>query len=412
MTGILVNVITPRIDLIHGYSAALAALLTLRLVAAYALARALLDLQIGRLRCALVSSTFCLLYWSAMPAVGDSLFWLNGAIYYELTASGVMLFLAFLLRQRLDASRAALLAIGAVCLTGSHEVAALFLTAVLLGGLVLRFRDPGSDWPWWAALLAVAVCGTAVAVFAPGNFTRAASAGGSHRLMAAFATTALNLLRWIPRWTLDAPLLLALCVLLIDPDIRMRPDWTPPSGKLRLVFMGVAAFALIAGFFIPGWATGGLMAGRLLNWLYLLFLSSLLVHLLLWKATRKIPIAANENLRSAAQVLLFVAMLAAGNPRLAVADLALRIPQWAASRRAALAGLEAHHRDGAPAAFPVIPPYPHMYFDYDVAEDPAAYPNRSMARYYGLQSITAPRPLGWQAGAALSGRSFGLFKKP
>ena len=76
---------------------------------------------------------------------------------------------------------AALLAIGAVRLTGSHEVAALFLTAVLLGGLVLRFREPGTDWPWWAALLAVAVCGTAAAVFAPGNFARAASAGGPHR---------------------------------------------------------------------------------------------------------------------------------------------------------------------------------------------------------------------------------------
>ncbi len=196
----------------------------------------------------------------------------------------------------------------------------------------------------------------AVAVFAPGNFARAAGVGGSHRLTVAFSTTALNMLRWIPQWPLDAPILLALCVLPIDPAIRMRPDWTPFSRKLRLVLTGVPAFARTAGFLIPGWATGGLMAGRLLNWLYLLLLSSLLVHLLLWKAARKTPIAVSGSLRSVAQVLMFGAMVASGNPRLAVADLALRIPQWAASRRAALAGLEAHHRDGESAAFPEPPP--------------------------------------------------------
>jgi hypothetical protein len=412
MTGILVNVITPSIDLVRGYSTALALLLILRLLAAYALTRAVLDPQIGGLRCAMVSTTFCILYWSAMPAVGDSLFWLNGAIYYELTATGVMFFLAFLLSRRLDAVRTGVLAIGAVGLTGSHEIAAVFLTAAILGGLLLRFRDRSPDWPWWAALLVAAAGGTAVAVFAPGNFVRAAQIGGTHRLAAAGSTAALNMLTWIPRWALDAPVVLALCVLLIDPAIRLRPDWTPPGRHLRLVLAGIPAIALLAGFFIPGWGTGGLMAGRLLNWLYLLFLAALLVHLLLWKATRQTGIAVSGNLRSAARVLFFGAMLVAGNFRLGAFDLALRIPRWAASRRAALAGLEARHRDGGSATFPELPPYPHVYFDYDVTSNPEAYPNRSVARYYGLQSVTGPGAPVWPDGAALSGRTFSLKKSP
>ena len=320
-TTIVGIVVAEHIDLVRDYAAILAALVILRLLAAYALTRTVLGRQVSRRRCAVISGSFCILYWSAMPAVGDALFWLHGAIIYELTATGVMFFFAYLLRRRLNGVRAAWLAIGAVILTGSHEVAALFLTAAVAGGCFLKFRERSADWPWWAALLAVTAGGLALETFAPGNFARAARSGGAHSLLAAGSTTALNVLAWIPRWTLDAPVLLACCVLLMDPDIRLRADWTPPSRQLQLVLAGICAFSLIAGFLIPGWATGGVIPGRLLDFLYLLFLTALLANLLLWKAGRKPEIASTVDIRGAVTALLFVAMFAAGNPWLGAADL-------------------------------------------------------------------------------------------
>jgi hypothetical protein len=217
----------------------------------------------------------------------------------------------------------------------------------------------------------------------------------------------LKLLTWLGRWTLDAPILLASCVLLLDPAVRLRADWTPPTRILRLVLAGISAITLIAGFLIPAWATGGVVAGRLLDFLYLIFLTTVLVSVLLWKAARKTGIAVNLRLRSAITVALFAAMFAAGNPWLGAADLASRIPQWAASRRVALGNFESRGRDGGPATFPTLPPYPHLYFDYDITNDPGAYPNRCVARYYGLDSIVGSRATEWPDGAALSGRTRG-----
>ena len=210
----------------------------------------------------------------------------------------------------------------------------------------------------------------------------------------------------IPRWAIDPPLLLACLVVLADPCLRLKPEWTSPGRKRRLLLTAAAgSFSILIGFLIPAWANGGLMPGRLLNWLYLVFLSTLLAILLLLKPAWNLAAWNPEELprwvRSAALAAMFVAMAALGNPRLAASDLAVRVPRWSAAKLEALRSLARGSE-----VFPQLPGYPHMYFDYDVNTNPADHPNVCVARYYRLRSVTSPRPPASPNGAALSGRLF------
>ncbi len=254
----------------------------------------------------------------------------------------------------------------------------------------------------------------AVDVFAPGNLVRAAGAGGTHRLAVAVSTTVLNMLAWIPRWALDAPLLLALCVLLIDPAILAAPGLAPRAGHLRLVSGGCPGARAPRGLLHTGLGdrrTDGRQAAEL--FVFAVSNGAARATAAVESNAQKTGIAIGGESSGAPhrcfclERYLAVRQFPARKPRI----WPLRIPQWAASRRAALAALEAHHGDRGSATFPELPPYPHMYFDYDISQDPQAYPNRSVARYYGLQSITGPRPPAWPDGAALSGRTFGSFTK-
>ena len=322
-------------DIVRGYPAVLAALLALRVACCYALARAVLDSGLGRMRCFAVAASFCLLDWCAMPSLGDSLFWMTGAFFYELPASGMLLFLAALWRGPLTGWRTAGLGVGAILLTGAHEVAALTLLAVVLAGAALGFLERASDRRWWYALLAVTAAGVLVAMLAPGNFVRAGQLGESHSVWRTLALTGSLLLGRMARWAIDLPLLLAAGSVLLDPGLRFKPEWTE-SGRVRRLAATAAAggFSLSTGFLISAWAADGVMPGRLLNWLYLVFLATVFASLALrkpgWNLTAPrwaLPVALTGT---------FVAMLAAGNPRLAAEDLASRVPQWSAAKLAAL----------------------------------------------------------------------------
>ena len=73
-----------------------------------------------------------------------------------------------------------------------------------------------------------------------------------------------------------------------------------------------------SGFFVPALAVNGLLPGRVLNWLYFLFVTGFLVNLLLWKARwspwLQLPEAAVRPARSLVLASAFSAMFFAGNP--------------------------------------------------------------------------------------------------
>jgi hypothetical protein len=385
-------------DIVRAYPWILAALMAIRILCAYAFARSVLHPGLSRLQSFAAASFFCLLYWCAMPSLGDSLFWMTGALNYELAASGVLLFLAVLWRGPLTAPRTAALSLGAILLTGMHEVAALTLLAVVAAGYLLAHLRRSPDRRWWLLLLAVTSAGMLIVFLAPGNFARAHQISDSPSMTRVLTRAAYISFGRTAQWTLDAVLLLAMLAAVASTSLQLKPEWTGRYWRTRLVLIAiVGGGSIVAGFLIASWASGGVTPGRLLNWQYLVFLATLLAILLLLKPAISLPSWAAPFSAAAA----FLVMLALGNPRLAAIDLAKRVPQWSQAKREALATLASR------GVFPQLPEPPHMYFDFDVGSNPADHPNVCTARYYGLPSLTGPRP-GNADGAAFSGR---LFRK-
>ena len=392
------------IDLFRGYSSVLAALLALRFGAVLLALRTVLHAETSTRRCAVFAGTFCLFYWSAMPSVGDSLFWLNGALELEFCGTVFLLVTSLLLRPRITFWSGLVTAILVVFLTGLQELAAVAVCVVLAGGCYLAFREKRPEFRIWLALLALAVFGLLVVIGAPGNYVRAARHGTKWNLPSAVAITGLHLAAWLPRWLLDAPVLLMGLLAVVEARMRLREDWNRTTVRYGVLAIWLAVMA--SGFFLPSMALNGLLPGRVLNWLYFLFVTGLFVNLLLWKAhwgPVEVP-----RLRSAVLVCAFASVLFAGNAWLGAVDLAIRVRPWHAARSAALAGLQNGVPDSA-AELPILPPTPQMYFDYDAAQDSSEYPNRCLARYFGLRSVLGANPGKGPRGAALSGRIYGLL---
>jgi hypothetical protein len=216
---------------------------------------------------------------------------------------------------------------------------------------------------------------------------------------------------WIPRWLLDAPLLLTALWVWLDPRLRFPHDWSRRQAKM--VALLVWSVLLEGNFLVSVWSANGVLSGRVLNWLYFLSILGGLVNLLLWKPAQiatEPSRALGLPIRSCVMVGAFAAMLFAGNPWLGAVDLALRIPAWHRARAAALVALESAPKDQA-ARLPVLPPTPQMYFDFDAAVDPTEFPNRCLARYFQLPSVESPNGFQGNVGAALSGRTYGLLKR-
>jgi uncharacterized protein DUF6056 len=398
-------------NLFRDYAGVLGGLCLLRLPAAYALTRTVVAADVPRKRCWLIAGSFCLLCWCAMPSIGDSMFWLAGAIFYELNATVMMLFLAALWSKELTLLRTCGLTAAAIILTGWHEIAGCALLVVVLAGCALRFQDRRRDRGWWVVLAAAAAGGLLLAALSPGNLARAQmhSAGPFRSI----AVGGIHLVDWTLRWWMDAPVLLACGVLLLDPNLRLREEWTGwARARRRAVVPAAGGLTLVIGFFAAGWGLNGALPGRLLNWLYLVFLMTLFGTLLAWKPawkwTARAPAGILRMARSLALAGMFVAMWAAGNPWLGAADLASRVPRWSAARLEALKRLQSGGGSGGAAVVTALHPTPHMYFDYDIVTDVTDYPNRCVAHYYGWQSVAGQDPGESPRGAALSGRSFGL----
>ena len=271
-------------NMVRAYPFLLAGFLVIRLASAYALARCVLNPGVGRARCAIIAASFCLLYWCAMPSIGDSMFWMTGAFFYELPASGMLLFLAGLLRGPLTSARTFMLSVAAILLTGAHEVAAFAVVLIVTGGCALAMRRRSAERGLWLRLLGASLVGLAIALAAPGNFVRARHIGEAQGAVQTLLLTGSLALGRVPRWILDPPLLLAALAVLLDPRLRLKSEWTGEgrSGNLSAVLFAAAGSILI-GFLIPAWASDGLMPGRLLNWQYLVMLTGWLGMLLLLK---------------------------------------------------------------------------------------------------------------------------------
>lgn len=213
-------------------------------------------------------------YWSSAPGFSEVFFWSTTSI--EAHAGLVLAALVWSYAITSDLRRwptILLLCIGAFVVGGLHEVAGILFCGCLVWRvlyLAVHDRRALRGWAWIAAL---AIAGTAVSVFAPGNEVRStmypASGALLPSLMAAAKQGAASAKSWFladPRWWMAALVVLSS----VEPGRRdnVHQAIAAHERKHILWFAGAIVTTLAVAFAAPAFALGGEMAGRTVAQLY------------------------------------------------------------------------------------------------------------------------------------------------
>lgn len=212
-------------------------------------------------------------YWSSAPGFPEVFFWSTTSI--EAHAGLVLAALVWSYAATSDLRRwptLLLLGIGAFVVGGLHELAGILFCGCLAWRLLYLGVHDRKAFPGWAWIAALAVVGTAVSVFAPGNGVRAtmypASGALLPSLVAAAKQGAASVKSWLladPRWWMAALVVLSTAGLRQDKAREAAPAHGRNEG---LWYAAAIVTTLAVAFAAPAFALGGEMAGRTVAQLY------------------------------------------------------------------------------------------------------------------------------------------------
>ena len=143
-------------------------------VAMYVFVRALLEDATSRTRAVFLTLALGALYLNTMTKVSATLYWLDGALQYQLGAIFVLLSLAGLLTLH-RTGRWPPAAAACACIfvaVGATEIAMMTLAAVVAVMAFDRMYRAGEDRRQWMAVIIMTLLSSALLLLAPGNYVR------------------------------------------------------------------------------------------------------------------------------------------------------------------------------------------------------------------------------------------------
>ncbi len=339
------------------------------------------------------------LYLAGNPGLDETLYWLNGDIYYSLGAAlSMMLLCAIRWSFSAGLSRISailvhgLLLICSVSPAGFNELLGVYWVMVMGTALLLSHLDRSASRPLLAAYFVVAVIGMAIVAAAPGNAVRTEAYPRSLDLTIGLSLAQEAQWQYLPAWFFDPRLILMTLFLFLALPSLEPPRWLDQADSKRLWLLGMIwAMGVMLGFLIPCIALG-YVATRALTVPYLWFMGGWLCFLAVFRRGEKHPPAPLAfALQSWTLVLLIFSVFTTGNGRKALDELNLGLAQRQFelndSRLQLLIDAAA---TGTPhVQVPAVPKisgmlrYPRSEFD----PDPDHKNNRNKARYYGLESV-------------------------
>lgn len=328
----------------------------------------------------LAAAIFYAAYVASLSDLPQQLYWLTGAIEYNLVFTTILLLVSLLYEERRQPWYYCAVVLLSVAAPAQHEIAGIFLCGVLFAGAVaLRVRNlPARQWH---LSLAVAIMSLAVVVLGPGNAIRAAQ---EHRHM------------WdighLPRWAAHAvyhslswpasPAILAAgcCIFLLcqrDKNTSGR-DVFPPAW-LGLT-AGCGMLFVLAEVVLIETATGLWLPYRTAAWFQFMFWLFLVCFL-----AAGIPelyrVRFSPSTKAGAFLLLAAILLGCPNFRAAIEDLHGPVQSW---YRADYSRLRQHGRS---LTFEPIGNYPHLTFHQNLSSDPSCFVNVCLAHYLRADTV-------------------------
>ncbi|MGV3503782.1 MAG: DUF6056 family protein [Adhaeribacter sp.] len=233
-----------------------------------------LGLRLNARQTTLVSLTGLALYLGFMPVVSQVVYWLSGAMSYQVAHIALLFLFGRLLRNRRQGFAAStLLADGLLVLfiAGSNETA-MALLCYLLAGLLL--------FSWWLkrriasyllTLLVLAALGALFVALAPGNAVRSAEYPQQGQLLFSLGYAGAVALNNSFNWLVFGPVLLVTALLI--PAGSQIKSWPENWRRIHPLFTWLFFYgALLTCFFVSYYSKGDHAPPRVQGTIYLVFL--------------------------------------------------------------------------------------------------------------------------------------------
>ena len=379
LTTLLESLAMNQLNMLAWYGWLLLAVMLSNLAALWYFCTAVIRLTRGA---ALIAAALFYLAWiTNIASPGETIYWLTGAMEYQLSLSALLILISLLRRARSTAWYFALLAVLSVWIPAQHEVAGALTCCILLTGSLILLAQRRYARHWIFAFT-LALLSFAIVMLAPGMAARFAHSRrhGANSVPLlwyvkhAFVTHGI---RWLVR---PAILLAAVCISLLPKTGKKSGEQSLPSWLVLAGVLGLGALLFeVAGVEL---SMGGEPPGRVIGWFQFGFWL-----LLMSVAVATLPAIKNsvvlERVRSVCLLLLAVSLLSSHTFRVAVMDMRSLAPAW---RQTSVSRLSRH---SGPVQLAQLPAKPQLFIRQAVTRDPSCWVNRCMANYIGATTVTA-----------------------
>jgi len=312
------------------------------------------------------------------------LYWLTGAMEYNLSFSTLLVLVSLLYQARRAVWYYVLVVLLSIAVPAQHEIAGAFLCVTLfVGAVVMRVkRLPAGQW---YLSLGMAALSQAIVMVSPGNTIRAAQ---EHKHLWDIA----HLPRWVAHsfyhgvnWLSYPAILVAGCsiFLLCQPDQDTPAADQPPARWLGIVGL-CAMFVVLCEVSFVEMASGVWIPSRVIAWFqfvfWLLFICVLLT-----------GVPELQRIRGAFPTKLGIIFLfgftvfGSENFRAAISDLRGPAHIWWQLNDSRL------HQPGGPSEFGLPTPYPRLAIPQMLTSDSGCWVNRCLANYLHARTVVAEK---------------------
>ncbi len=378
LTTFLQSLLMSHVDLTTSYGWLLLIVIITNLAALWYFFRTVF--RLSRTTSSLVAAIFYAAYIASLTDLQLQLYWLTGAMEYNLSFSTLLVLVSLLYQARRAVWYYVLVVLLSIAVPAQHEIAGAFLCVILfVGAVVMRVkRLPAGQW---YLSLGMAALSQAIVMVSPGNTIRAAQ---EHKHLWDIA----HLPRWVAHsfyhglnWLSYPAILVAGCSIFL---LCQRDQDTPAADQPPARWLGIAGLCamlvLLCEVSFVEMASGIWIPARVIAWFQFVFWL-LLVCVILTAIPEIHRVRFSPGTRIGVFTLLAVTLLGSSNFRAAVEDLHGPAQSW---WRMNSARLKQH---GGALEFEAPVRYPSLAMHQNLSTDPGCFVNKCMANYLRAKTV-------------------------
>lgn len=379
-------------------------LIALTVCAFQGLVRSASDRSISRAHAWAVALVLAMVQFTLMPNLGEGLYWYTGAMTYQTAVITGVVYLSLFLRLLKGGSighptlhTLAMVLVG-LAFIGTNEMS---MAMAVVAHLALLFVLPKAHRSTFLFLVLVALAGSALVFFAPGNAGREEQFTGTRMLWHSLAMSGAQSIRFSGLWLLSPIILSGSLLLWTAFDTLPEQVKVSARGLYRFRWpLLLLPFALVFIAAYPAyWSTGILGQHRTIDQACGFFVPAWSMVVLVWRSDPRrsvgtVPLPA--FVRTGASLLLAMSIMLTGNGIKVINDLASgRASAFAQEMTARFDLMQRANTEASNVVkVPPVQQIPRSLMFMELSDEPFFWVNQAHAQYFGLleKRIVLDRP--------------------